>query len=102
MVLKEIIFSFITIDMLLNGVSYTHTLVYSECLCFGMVTKRTVKWNKLKQFPVPLQQIIGVINKPGTINEIAKAHININEYTETCYFYIKNNNLKYDLILSRL
>ena len=42
------------------------------------------------------------MNKPGTINEITKAYINIDEHTEICYFYIKNDNLKYDLILDRL
>ena len=42
------------------------------------------------------------MGKPGTINEIVKAHININEHTEICYFYIKSNNFEYDLILDRL
>ena len=42
------------------------------------------------------------MNRPGTINEMTKIYIDINGHTETCYFYIKNNNLKYDLILSRL
>ena len=102
MILKKMIFSFITIDMLLNGVSYTHTLVNSGCLCFGMMTKKTVEQNKLKWFPVPPQQIIGVMGKSGKINEITKAHINVDEHTETCYFYIKSNNLEYDLILDRL
>ena len=36
------------------------------------------------------------------IDEIAKVYINVDEYTEICYFYIESNNLKYDLILSRL
>ena len=102
MVLKEMTFSPIIINTLLNGVSYTHTLINLRCLCFNMVTKKTVEQNKLKQFPVPPQQIIGVMNKPGTINKIAKAYINVNKHTETCYFYIKDNNLKYNLILDRL
>ena len=58
-------------------------------MCFNIITKKTVKQNKLKQFPIPLQQVIDVISKPNIINEIAKAHININEHTEICYFYIK-------------
>ena len=102
MILKEMIFLFITIDMLLNRVSYTHILVDLRCLCFGMMTKKTVKQNKLKQFPVSSWQVIGVMGKSGTINEITKAHIDINEHTEICYFYIKNNNLKYNLIFDRL
>ena len=53
MALKEMISPSITIDMLLNGVLYAHTLVDLECLCFGMVTKKTVEWNKLEWFPVP-------------------------------------------------
>ena len=55
MTLKEIISSFIIIDTLLNKVLYTHTLVDSECLCFDIITKKTVKQNKLKQFPVSSQ-----------------------------------------------
>ena len=102
MVLKEIISSFITIDTLLNEVSYTHTLVDLECLCFGMMTKKTVEQNKLKWFPVSPQQIIDVMGRPGTINEMAKTHINVNKHTEICYFYIKDDNLEYDLILDRL
>ena len=102
MALKKIIFSFITIDILLNRVSYTHILVDSECLYFGMITKKTVKQNKLKWFPVPPQQIIDVISKPDTINEITKVHININEHTKICYFYIKGNNFKYNLIFDKL
>ena len=101
MTLKKIISSFITIDILLNEVLYAHTLVDSECLCFGMMTKKTVEWNKLKQFPVPLWQIIDVMSRLSTINEMAKAHINVNEHIKTCYFYIKDDNLEYDLILSR-
>ena len=42
------------------------------------------------------------MSKPGTINEIMKAHINVNEYTEICYFYIKNDNFKYNLIFDKL
>ena len=42
------------------------------------------------------------MSKPGTINEITKIHINVNEYTEIYYFYIKSDNLKYNLILNRL
>ena len=101
MALKKMTFSFITINMLLNGILYTHTLVDSECLCFGMMTKKTVKQNKLKWFPVPPWQVIDVMDKPGTINEMTKTHINIDEYTEICYFYIKGDNFKYDLILSK-
>ena len=55
MILKKIIFLFIIIDTLLNGVLYIHILINSECLCFNMMTKKTVKQNKLKQFPVPSQ-----------------------------------------------
>ena len=101
MTLKKMTSSFITINMLLNRVSYIHTLIDSECLCFGMVIKRTVEWNKLKQFSVLSWRVIDVMSKPGTIDEIAKTHINVNKHTEICYFYIKNNNLKYDLILNR-
>ena len=42
------------------------------------------------------------MSKSDTINEIAKTHINFNKYIEICYFYIKNNNLEYDLIFDRL
>ena len=42
------------------------------------------------------------MNKPDTINEIIKTHINIDEHIEICYFYIRNDNFKYDLILGRL
>ena len=48
MALKEIIFSFITIDTLLNGILYVYTLVDSECLCFDIMIKKTVEQNKLK------------------------------------------------------
>ena len=102
MILKKIIFSFITINTLLNKVLYIYTLIDSECLCFSMVIKKTVKQNKLKQFPVPSQQVIDVMSKPDTINEMTKAHINVNKYMKICYFYIKGDNLEYDLILSRL
>ena len=102
MTLKKITSLFITINTLLNRVSYTHILVNSECLCFGMMTKKTAEQNKLKWFPVSSQQIIDVISKPDTINKIVKAYLNINEHTEICYFYIKSDNLKYNLILDRL
>ena len=92
----------ITINMLLNGVSYTYALVDSGCLCFGMMTKKTVEQNKLEWFPVPPQQVIGVMGRPGTINEMAKTHINVDGHIKTCYFYIEGDNLEYDLILSRL
>ena len=42
------------------------------------------------------------MSKPGTINEIIKIYININEYIKICYFYIKNDNFKYNLIFDRL
>ena len=100
-ILKKMISSFITIDMLLNEVLYTHILMNLECLCFSMITKKTMKQNKLKWFPVFLWQIIDVMSKPDTINEIAKAHINIDGHIKTCYFYIKSDNLKYDLIFGR-
>ena len=102
MTLKKMIFLFIIINTLLNRVLYTHILINSECLCFDMMIKKTVEQNKLKQFSVPLQQIIGVMGKSDTINEIMKTHININKHTEICYFYIKNDNLKYNLIFNRL
>ena len=41
------------------------------------------------------------MSKSDTINEIAKAHIDVDEYTEICYFYIKDDNLKYNLIFGR-
>ena len=88
--------------MLLNKVLYTHILINSKCLCFDMIIKKTVEQNKLKWFPVSLWQIIDVMNKPDTINKIIKTHINVNEYIKICYFYIKNNNFKYNLILNRL
>ena len=93
---------FITIDTLLNGILYTHTLIDSKCLCFDMMTKKTVEQNKLKQFSVSSQKVIDIMGKTGTINEMTKTHINVKEHTEICYFYIKGNNLKYNLILSRL
>ena len=65
------------------------------------MTKKTVEQNKLKQFLVFLWQIIDVMNKSDTINEIAKIYINVDKYTEICYFYIKNNNLKYNLIFNK-
>ena len=102
MALKKMIFLFITINMLLNRVLYAHTLVDSKCLCFGMMIKKTVEQNKLKWFSVSLWQVIDVMGKSDTINEIVKAHINIDEHMKICYFYIKNDNLKYDLILNRL
>ena len=42
------------------------------------------------------------MSKPDTINEIMKTHINVDKYMKICYFYIKSNNLKYDLIFNRL
>ena len=42
------------------------------------------------------------MNKPDTINKIIKAHINVDKHTKICYFYIKSNNLKYNLILNKL
>ena len=42
------------------------------------------------------------MSKPDTINEIVKIHININKHMKICYFYIKSDNLKYDLILDKL
>ena len=48
MTLKRIIFLFITIDMLLNKILYTHILIDLRCLCFDMMIKRIVKQNKLK------------------------------------------------------
>ena len=42
------------------------------------------------------------MGKPDTINEIAKVHINVDEYIKICYFYIKDDNLKYNLIFDRL
>ena len=41
------------------------------------------------------------MGKSGIINEIVKTHIDVNEYTEIYYFYIKGNNFKYDLIFNR-
>ena len=99
--LKEIIFSLIIINTLLNRVLYAYTLVNSECLCFGMMIKKTVEWNKLKWFLVSLQKVINVIDKTGTINKMTKIHINIDEYIKICYFYIENNNFKYNLILNK-
>ena len=64
--------------------------------------KKTVEWNKLKQFPILPQQVISVINKSDIINEIVKIYINIDEYIKICYFYIKGNNFKYNLIFNRL
>ena len=42
------------------------------------------------------------MSKSGTINEIVKTHINVDEHTEICYFYIKGDNLEYNLISGRL
>ena len=53
-VFKKITLSFITIDMLLNKISYIYILVNLKCLCFNMIIKKTVKQNKLKQFSVLL------------------------------------------------
>ena len=100
--LKKMIFSFIIIDILLNEVLYAHILVDSKCLCFSIMIKKTVKQNKLEQFSVSLQRVINIMSKTGTINKMTKVHINVNKYTEICYFYIKGDNLKYDLILNRL
>ena len=101
-VLKKMIFSFIIINMLLNEVLYTYILIDSECLCFNIMIKKIVKWNKLKWFPVFLWQIIDVMGKSDIINEIMKTHINIDKYIKICYFYIKSDNLEYNLILDRL
>ena len=43
MVLKKMISSFITINMLLNRVSYIHILIDLKCLCFDMMTKKIVE-----------------------------------------------------------
>ena len=101
MTLEKITSLPITINMLLNRVSYTHTLIDLKCLCFSMVTKKTVEQNKLKWFPVSLWQVIDVMSRPGIINEIIKTHIDVDKHTKICYFYIKDNNLKYDLIFNR-
>ena len=66
------------------------------------MTRKTVEWNKLKQCSVFSQQVINVMSKPDTINEITKPHINVDEYIKICYFYIKSNNLEYNLIFDRL
>ena len=42
------------------------------------------------------------MDRLGIINEMTKIYIDVNEYMKICYFYIENDNLKYDLILSRL
>ena len=42
------------------------------------------------------------MSKPDTINEIIKTHIDINKHIKICYFYIKSNNLKYNLIFDKL
>ena len=42
------------------------------------------------------------MGKSGTINEIVKIYIDVDEYMKICYFYIKSNNFKYDLIFDRL
>ena len=42
------------------------------------------------------------MSKPDTINEITKTYINVDKHMKICYFYIKGNNFKYDLILNRL
>ena len=42
------------------------------------------------------------MSKSDTINKIAKVHINVDRHTEICYFYIEDNNFKYNLILDRL
>ena len=102
MILKKMIFLFITINTLLNGVLYVYALVDLKYLCFGIITKKTVKQNKLKWFPVPSQQVIDVMSKSDTINEITKIHIDVDEHMKIYYFYIEGDNLKYDLILSRL
>ena len=102
MTLKKMIFPSITINMLLNEVLYIHILINLKCLYFGIMTKKPVKQNKLKQFPISLWQVIDVMSKPGTTNEIVKTHINIDKHMKTCYFYIKDDNLKYNLILDRL
>ena len=77
-VLKKIIFSFTIINTLLNKVLYIYILIDSECLYFN------------------------IMSKSDTIDEIVKIYINIDRYIKLHYFYIKSNNLKYDLILSRL
>lgn len=100
-VLKKIIFSFTTINMLLNEVLYTYILVDSKCLCFSIMIKKTVKQNNLKWFSVPLQRVIKVMGKTGIINEIVKVYINVDKHIKICYFYIKDDNLEYNLILDR-
>ena len=42
------------------------------------------------------------MSRSGTINEIIKTHINVDEHIEIYYFYIEGNNLEYDLIFNRL
>ena len=42
------------------------------------------------------------MSKPDTINKIAKTHHNVNKYIKICYFYIKSNNLEYNLIFNKL
>ena len=42
------------------------------------------------------------MGKSGTINEIMKAHINVDKHMKICYFYIEGDNLEYDLIFDRL
>ena len=41
------------------------------------------------------------MSKSDTINVLAKIYINVDEYTEICYFYIKSDNLEYDLIFDK-
>ena len=41
------------------------------------------------------------MSRPDIINKIIKTHININEHIKICYFYIKGDNLKYNLIFNR-
>ena len=66
-----------------------------------MMIKKTVEQNKLKQFSVSSQRVIDIMDKTGTINEMAKIHIDVDEHIEICYFYVESDNLEYDLILSR-
>ena len=42
------------------------------------------------------------MGKTGIIDEMIKIQINIDKYTEICYFYIRSDNLEYNLILDKL
>jgi hypothetical protein len=86
--------------VLINGYSFTKTLINTSCLFYRLYNPRFIRKNKLTRLKITLCQVIGVDGKlTAIIDEVIAINLNLDGYREEKVFLYVSLIGHYNMIL---